>query len=65
MKTKSIHISDVRPGDTVIHGGTLRTVCASDIRRSEFMGLTLFGDCYQLGHKPVVLAIDISGRGAS
>lgn len=55
MKTRKIHISDVRPGDTVIHDGALRTVSRSDIRRSEFMGVTLFGDCYRLGYKPVAI----------
>jgi len=59
MKTKKIHISDVRPGDIVNHNGAMRTVSQSDIRRSEFMGVTLFGDCYRLGYKPVALVVSI------
>lgn len=50
--TTRVHIGDIRPGDTVSHNGCLRTVCRSDIKRG-FMGTTLFGDCYRLGHVPV------------
>lgn len=48
-----VHINFVRPCDTVFHGGALRTVCASDIRRCSFMGASIFGDTYALGHTPV------------
>jgi hypothetical protein len=52
ITTKRVHITDIRPGDTVSHNGHLRTVCRSDIKRG-FMGTTLFGDSYRLGQLPV------------
>lgn len=48
-----VHISQISVGDTVEHEGKITTVCAKDIRRDRFMGLTLFGDSYRLGYKPV------------
>lgn len=51
FSTKQVHITAIRSGDTVIHRGIERTVCSSDIKRSEFMGTTLFGDSYKLGYE--------------
>jgi hypothetical protein len=51
--TKDIHIDHVKVGDTVLHNGDILTVCATNIRKSSFMGTSLFGDTYSLGHKPV------------
>lgn len=47
------HVSTIKQGDTVYHNGMLITVSSSDISRVEFVGLTLFGDSYRLGYKPV------------
>jgi hypothetical protein len=48
--TKFVHISTISNGDTVIHESKMRTVNAKDhISRSEFMGVTLFGDSFKLG----------------
>lgn len=44
-----VHITAIKPGDTVMHKGHLKTVCASDITRSDFMGLAIFGDTYCMG----------------
>ena len=52
--TTEVHISQIKSGDTVIHEGQICTVTNSDLKHSEFMGITLFGDCYALGHKPVI-----------
>lgn len=52
-----VHISDIMVGDTIFHNGELKTVCKSNISRVEGMGATLFGDCYQLGHKKVKKAV--------
>ena len=52
-ETKDVHISTIKAGDTIEHNGELLTVCNYDIRHSEFMGATLFGDSYRLGRKPV------------
>ena len=53
MKTK--HISQVRAGDTVRHNGKEMTVCNKDLKRG-FCGLTMFGDSYRLGTRPVEMA---------
>lgn len=51
------HVSTIKQGDTVYHNGSLITVSRSDVSRVEFFGLTLFGDSYHLGHKPVKKAL--------
>ena len=53
FKTENVHISSINVGDVVMFEGKTKTVCCDDIRRDPFMGLTLFGDSYRLGYKPV------------
>ncbi len=53
MKTSEVHISTIKPGDTIIHNGVLTTVSASNIKSGGFLGTTLFGDSYSAGHKKV------------
>ena len=53
MPYKLVHVSEVKPGDTVFHGGKDRTVGKKDVRYGSFMGTTLFGDSYRLGQVPV------------
>ena len=48
-ETVLVHIAELKPGDTVIHNGEIKTVCKSDLKYDTFMGHTLFGDSYQLG----------------
>lgn len=49
-----VHISTIRPGDTILHrDGQIRTVCPKNIKYSSFMGISLFGDNYNSGTKPV------------
>ena len=50
---QEVHISTIKAGDAIEHNGELLTVCNCDIRCSDFMGDTLFGDSYSLGRKPV------------
>ena len=50
---KEVHISEIRPGDTVEHNGAICTVCRNNIKTGGFMGRTLFGDSYRLGIDPV------------
>ena len=50
-------IYNIRSGDTVIHNDKFMTVCSSDIKRSELMGLSLFGDNYHCGNKKVIKVI--------
>lgn len=52
-----VHKSEIKAGDVIMVNGILRTVCNNNIRNDEFMGLTIFGDCYKLGRKPVQKAI--------
>lgn len=47
-----ILVSEVAPGDTIIHDGHHRTVCKKDLGRG-FMGVTVFGDSYRLGSIPI------------
>ena len=46
---EKVHISKIRPGNTVEHNGTICTVGRNDIKTGGFMGRTLFGDSYSLG----------------
>lgn len=49
--TKEVHISTIKSGDTIIHvDGHVRTVCKNNIKNDSFMGKSLFGDSYKLGH---------------
>jgi len=50
---KMVHISQVKVGDIIERDGKETTVCRHNLKRSEFMGLTLFGDCYALGQRLV------------
>ena len=51
--TTPVHISGIRPGDTILFDGHLRTVCDSDIKFDGFTGITIFGDSYRIGMLPV------------
>ena len=46
------HIDLIRPGDTVLIDGHLKTVGPNDLKRG-FVGTTLLGDSYKLGTLPV------------
>lgn len=49
-----VHKNMIVAGDTIIcPDGKERTVCQSNIRYSNFMGVTIFGDSYHGGHKLV------------
>lgn len=50
---EKVHISRIRIGDTILHNGEVKTVSGNNIKRSSFMGVTLFGDSYSLGYKLV------------
>lgn len=47
-KTKKVHISTIKHGDTILHVDGIRTVSNNNIKRG-FTGITLFGDSYRLG----------------
>lgn len=44
-----VHISQIRNGDTIFHNGFERTINKEFIKRSSFMGISLFGDNYNSG----------------
>jgi hypothetical protein len=52
-KVKQVNISQISIGDTVIHNNKIMTVGKNDIKKSSFMGITLFGDSYSIGNKLV------------
>jgi hypothetical protein len=62
VKINPVHISQISVGDTVEHCGHLRTVNANHIKRDSFMGITLFGDSYNLGTKTVNKVVDWIGK---
>ena len=54
MKTKKVHISQISAGDVIICGdGVERTVCKKDIKKDNFMGISIFGDCFKSGRELV------------
>ena len=57
MKTEAVHVRDIRPGDAIVHGGEVRTVSVNNIKRCPLMGVSIFGDSYHLGHRPVTRVV--------
>jgi hypothetical protein len=57
---KQVHISTIKSSDTILHNGEVKTVSGNNIKHCSFMGTTLFGDSYMLGHKLVTKIIDIN-----
>lgn len=55
--TEEIHISEIKAGDAIIHNGKIVSVSASNIKNDSFMGRSVFGDSYRLGHKLVTRVI--------
>ena len=52
-KIEEVHISNIKQGDTIIcSDGVVRTVSKKFIKRG-FMGITLYGDSYNLGTIPI------------
>lgn len=55
--SETIHISKLRVGDTILHEGKEKTVSGNNIKRCSFMGISVFGDTYNLGYKPITRII--------
>lgn len=54
MEIEHVHISSIRHGDFVrTRDGKIRTVNRKYIKYDPFMGISLYGDCYNLGTIPV------------
>lgn len=62
VKIEPVHISQISKGDTIEHEGKLTTVCTNNIKRDSFMGITLFGDNYRSGTKPVQKVVAWIGK---
>lgn len=54
MSTERVHITLIRVGDTIIRDGVEKTVSGTDLKKCRFMGVSIFGDTYNLGYKPVI-----------
>lgn len=48
-ETQLTHISKIKPGDTVMHNGEIKTVGRDNIKTGGLFGITLFGDSYRAG----------------
>ena len=44
--TETVDRNRVRPGDTIIYEGKLKTVGSNDIQNDSFMGQSVFGETY-------------------
>ena len=53
MQAELVHISQINVGDVIEHNGVAKTVSGNNLKRSEFMGITIFGDSYKLGSQKV------------
>ncbi len=53
------HISKVRSGDTIFHQGEIKTLTDCNIKNCPFMGISIWGDSYQLGNKPVIVLTNL------
>lgn len=55
MITKEIfvHIEQISVGDTIKHNGQLLTISGRNLKWSDGIGRTIFGDSYELGTKKV------------
>ena len=60
--TIDVHISQIQPGDTIVHHGIIKTVCRKNIKKCDFMGISIFGDSYMSGHLPVKKVINFNNR---
>lgn len=50
-----VHISQIRVGDVVrsLRDGMFHTVCKKDLQNVSGIGITIFGDSWMSGYKPV------------
>ena len=58
-KIIEVHKNDIKAGDTILHDNVIKTITSTNIKYSEFMGASLFGDSYNLGYKLVKKVIFI------
>ena len=49
FKIIKVHISQIKAGDTIYLNGEQKTVCKSNIKKSDFMPMSIFGDTFKSG----------------
>lgn len=62
VKTKDVHISTIRVGDTVVIDGVMKTVGKNNLKHDRFMGTTLWGDSFKSGKTPVKKVVQLGLR---
>ena len=56
-----VNIKNINPGDLILFGDEVRTVNKKDIQFSMFMGISIFGDNFKCGYRPVKKIINYRG----
>ena len=54
IRVEKVHISQIKSGDVILHEGILSTITNTNIKYCSFMGISIFGDTYNLGYKSVI-----------
>jgi len=62
IKTKDVHISTIKVGDTVVINGDMKTVGKKDLKKDKFLGTTLWGDSFKAGKTPVKKVVQLGLR---
>lgn len=57
------HISQINIGNTIkCRDGVIRTISSNNIHRDKLMGITIFGDSYNIGYIPVEKVVIFHAR---
>ena len=54
VEIEHVHIDEIEIGDTVFHEGQVKTISSYNLKKDKFMGPTIDGDSYNIGHKQVI-----------
>jgi len=44
-----VHISTIKAGDTIVSNGKHSTVCKNNIKKADFLPMSIFGDSFRSG----------------
>ena len=44
-----VHISEIKAGDTIMFNGKQSTVCKNNIKKADFLPMSIFGDSFRSG----------------
>ena len=53
IKVVEVHKNDIKPGDTIILHGEMKTVCKNNIKKDEFFRTVIHGESFNLGCEKV------------